>query len=173
VLPLDPTTADIVALSAAGLALIALLVATVATARMGRLRRSLAVLAAHDGESSIVDVVGGQLREVQTLREHVAGAEAELAAMRADIADALRHVAVVRYDAFQDMGGRMSFSAALLDDAGDGIVLTAINGRSETRAYAKGVKGGASEHSLSPEEQQAIDHALRGARRGVPAGRSA
>ena len=65
--------------------------------------------------------------------------------MRVDLADALRHVAVVRYDAFGDMGGRMSFSAALLDDAGDGLVLTSINGRTETRTYAKGVKGGASE----------------------------
>ena len=62
---------------------------------------------------------------------------------------------------FGDMGGRLSFSAALLDDAGDGIVLTSINGRSETRTYAKGVKGGDSDHSLSPEEQQAISYATR------------
>ena len=81
------------------------------------------------------------------------------------ITQALRHVAVVRYDAFQDMGGRMSFSAALLDDAGDGLVLTSINGRSETRTYAKGVKAGASEHPLSPEEVQVVDHAMRAAAR--------
>ncbi len=68
---------------------------------------------------------------------------------------------MVRYDAFDDMGGRLSFSAALLDDAGDGLVLTSINARSETRTYAKGVKGGASDHSLSPEEQQAITYATR------------
>jgi hypothetical protein len=59
------------------------------------------------------------------------------------------------------MGGRMSFSAALLDDAGDGLVLTSINGRSETRTYAKGVKAGASDHTMSPEEQQAIAYATR------------
>ena len=55
---------------------------------------------------------------------------------------ALRHVAVVRYDAFGDMGGRLSFSAALLDDQGDGLVLSSINGRSETRTYAKALVGG-------------------------------
>ena len=87
----------------------------------------------------------------------------DLTAARADLSDALRHVAVVRYDAFGDMGGRMSFSAALLDDAGDGLVLTSINGRSETRTYAKGVKGGSSDHSLSPEEEQAIAYAARNA----------
>jgi hypothetical protein len=82
---------------------------------------------------------------------------------RRDLADALRHVAVVRYDAFGDMGGRLSFTVALLDDASDGLVLTAIHGRSESRTYAKGVKSGASEQALSPEEQQAIDLAMRGA----------
>ena len=53
----------------------------------------------------------------------------------------------------------MSFSAAVLDDAGDGLVITAIHGRGETRSYAKGLVGGASEHTLSPEEQQAVDAA--------------
>ena len=81
--------------------------------------------------------------------------------LRLDVADALRHVAVVRYDAFRDMGGRMSFSAALLDDAGDGLVISAIHGRTETRSYAKGVKGGTSDQQLSPEERQAIAFASR------------
>jgi hypothetical protein len=67
---------------------------------------------------------------------------------------------VVRYDAFGDMGGRLSFTAALLDDSGDGLVITSINGRTESRAYAKGVKEGASDQSLSPEEIQAIQLAL-------------
>jgi hypothetical protein len=55
----------------------------------------------------------------------------------------------------------MSFSAALLDDAGDGLVITAIHGRTETRSYAKGVKGGNSDQQLSPEERQAIAFAMR------------
>jgi hypothetical protein len=60
------------------------------------------------------------------------------------------------------MGGRLSFTAALLDDAGDGLVITAIHGRSESRTYAKGIKAGKSEQSLSPEEEQAITLALHG-----------
>ena len=51
---------------------------------------------------------------------------------------ALNRVGVVRYDAFDEVGGRMSFSAALLDDAGRGVVLTAIHGRAETRSYEAG-----------------------------------
>jgi hypothetical protein len=76
---------------------------------------------------------------------------------------ALRHVSVVRYDAFGDMGGRFSFSAALLDDAGDGLVLTSIHGRSETRTYLKGLTSGTSDIELSPEETQAVRIARGGA----------
>ena len=69
---------------------------------------------------------------------------------------ALRHVGVVRYDAFGDMGGRLSFSAALFDDEGNGLVISSINGRSETRTYAKPLVDLSSDHTLSPEEEDAI-----------------
>ncbi len=109
-----------------------------------------------------MDAMARKTQEVSALRGEVEGVQGRLDTVQADLADALRHVAVVRYDAFGDMGGRLSFSAALLDDTGDGLVLTSINGRTETRTYSKGVKGGTSEASLSPEEQQAIGFALRG-----------
>ena len=76
----------------------------------------------------------------------------------------LNRVAVVRYDAFEDLGGRLSFSAAVVDDAGRGLVLTAIHGRSETRSYLKQVPvtADSGQRELSPEEQQALAQALRG-----------
>jgi hypothetical protein len=80
--------------------------------------------------------------------------------------EAVRHVGVVRFDAFEEMGGRLSFSAALLDSRGDGVVITSINGRQETRCYAKQVRGGTSIHHLSDEERQAIREALEGGRPG-------
>ena len=93
----------------------------------------------------------------------VAGLRREVAALRAEAADGLRHLAVVRYDAFGDMGGHLSWSLALLDDRGDGVVVSSIHGRSDARTYAKGVKAGESDHSLSPEELQAIGYAGRAA----------
>ena len=98
---------------------------------------------------------------LEAVRSEVQVLMADLSAARADLSDALRHVAVVRYDAFGDMGGMLSFSAALFDDNGDGLVISSINGRSETRTYAKGVRSGASDHTMSPEEQQAIAYATR------------
>ncbi len=76
------------------------------------------------------------------------------------IRGAVRKVGVVRFDAFEDTGGQLSYSIALLNDNGDGIVLTTLNGRSESRSYAKLVKGAHSTYSLSEEEKEAIRRAL-------------
>jgi hypothetical protein len=102
----------------------------------------------------------GRARDVgEDLPADAAGLRREVAALRAEAAGALRHLAVVRYDAFEEMGGRLSWSLALLDDAGDGVVLTSIRGRNEARTYAKSVSDWASDQELSPEETEAVAHA--------------
>jgi Protein of unknown function (DUF4446) len=75
---------------------------------------------------------------------------------------ALRDLAIVRYDALQEMSGQLSFSVALLNSQGDGIVLSSINGRAETRTYAKTVVAGRGAQELSPEEEEAIRMARTG-----------
>jgi hypothetical protein len=158
---LHPYTDD-VALGAAIGAFVTLLLVLVALLRIRRVRKNFAILEGPAGPQTVIDALNGQATEVKRLRTEVRSAVTDLEAARIELADAIRHVAVVRYDAFADMGGRMSFSVALLDDASDGIVVTSINGRSETRTYAKGIKAGASEQSLSPEEEQAIAMAMGG-----------
>jgi hypothetical protein len=96
---------------------------------------------------------------VDALPEDVHGLRQEVAALKAENRDALRHLSVVRYDAFGDVGGHLSWSIALLDDAGHGVVLTSIHGRSEARTYAKSVASWTCEQQLSPEEEEAIEHA--------------
>ncbi|TWH02653.1 uncharacterized protein DUF4446 [Nocardioides sp. J9] len=98
-------------------------------------------------------------RTADDLPADAAGLRREVAALRAEAAGALRHLAVVRYDAFEEMGGRLSWSLALLDDAGDGVVLTSIRGRNEARTYAKSVAAWSSDQELSPEENEAVAHA--------------
>lgn len=93
------------------------------------------------------------------LPQDVQGLRQEVAALRLEGRDALRHLAVVRYDAFGDMGGHLSWSLALLDDGGNGVVLTSIHGRSDARTYAKSITGWTCEQQLSPEEDEAVGHA--------------
>ncbi len=70
-----------------------------------------------------------------------------------------RFLGMVRYDAFEDVGGEQSFAVALFDDNGDGAVLTSIVGRTDCRVYGKSLSNGKAERSLSKEEQAAIDAA--------------
>lgn len=82
------------------------------------------------------------------------------------LATALRHVSVVRYDAFDDVSGRQSFTAAVLDDNGDGLVITSLHARGESRTYLKGVEAGRATgdgpDAFSPEEEQAVSFAHGG-----------
>jgi Protein of unknown function (DUF4446) len=75
---------------------------------------------------------------------------------------ALRDVAMIRYDALEEMSGQLSFSVALLNATGDGVVLSSINGRAETRTYAKLVLAGRGAQELSPEEAKAVHSARLG-----------
>ncbi|MFC7597785.1 DUF4446 family protein [Terrabacter sp. GCM10028922] len=157
---MDASTLTTLALAAGVVALLALALAVGAQLRLARVRRDFAALG-DDGATDIARVAATQnhridrlTAEVTRLREHVASAED-------DVRQSLRNVAVVRYDAFGDMGGRLSFSAAIVDDLGDGIVISSIHARGESRTYAKGIVGGTSSITLTPEEQQALASATK------------
>jgi hypothetical protein len=112
-------------------------------------KQAVIVLTQHDQELANIKVALRQLGDGQRRQS-----EASL--------NSLQRVGLVRYDAFDDMGGHLSFSAALLDGQGNGMVITSINGRQDTRCYAKLVEGWTSSHNLSEEEELAIQRALTG-----------
>lgn len=168
-MPLTSSTADVLAVAGTALGLVGTTVALVASSRLARVRDTLAKIRGAHGDTDLIDALARSGADTDALLARLGGVQAELAELRSDISQAVRHVAVVRYDAFGDMGGRLSFSAALLDDAANGLVLTSINGRTETRTYLKGVRGGQSDTTLSPEEDQAVTYAVRGHTPVVPA----
>lgn len=158
-LDLDPDVVALIAICGAVVAFLAFVWVVVLALKLRHMRRDYLVLQdGADGEG-FVEAVARKTAAVDQLRSDVGDLSRDVKGLRVDLTDAIRHVAVVRYDAFNDMGGRMSFSAALLDDAGDGVVISSINGRTETRTYAKGVKAGTSDAELSPEELQVIGFA--------------
>jgi hypothetical protein len=72
---------------------------------------------------------------------------------------AISHVGLVRFDAFEDAGGAQSFALALIDDDGDGVVLTSLHSRQATRLYIKGIRRGVADSPLSAEEVRAMQNA--------------
>lgn len=92
----------------------------------------------------------------------VAAAQAATTAASTTDPTALRHVAIVRYDAYADVGGRLSYSVALLDDTVSGLVLTTLSGKADVRTYVRAVSGGVGDGTLTDEEQQAVTAAAAG-----------
>ena len=129
-------------------------------------KRSLRTLPLDKQVEALVDTHAKANQRLEGAVRKLAQGERQLGELAKE---AIRHVGVVRFDAFEDMGGRLSFSAALLDGNGDGVVITSINGRQDTRCYAKRVQGGTSIHNLSDEERQAIRDALEANRQIVEA----
>lgn len=78
-----------------------------------------------------------------------------------------RHLGVVRYDAFPDVGGSQSFSMSIFDDNGDGVVVTSQVGREDVRVYAKPLVGGRSDRGLSQEETKALREAVEDQPRSI------
>lgn len=106
------------------------------------------------------DAVGVLLGRIERLEKAVRTLHGTDKRQQVQIEGGIRRVGLLRYDAFEDVGGRLSFSAALLDEHGTGMVITSINGRQETRVYAKPVTAGSSPYNLSLEEEEAIDQAM-------------
>lgn len=100
------------------------------------------------------------LRERMNMLAQVDGLRERIVVLEDKMTGAKRHVGLVKYDAFEDVGGNQSFALAVYDDKGDGALLTSLIGRTDCRVYCKPLLGGKSERSLSQEEQRAIREAV-------------
>ncbi len=151
------TGADLLAVL---LGVLALVVGVAVFMSLSALRRKIFTIQGTAGREDILEAVSKQIEEVRALRGDIRQIAAELQRLAEAFQGALQRFAVHRYDAFEDMGGQLSFSAAILNDHGDGLVISCINGRQEARTYAKPVTQASSPYNLSPEEQEAIRMAL-------------
>jgi Protein of unknown function (DUF4446) len=120
-------------------------------------------------DDALRGILEGQATSIQRLESAVRSLNSTDRRQQDLIEGTVRHVGLVRYDAFEDVGGRLSFSCAMLDDHGHGVVVTSINGRQDTRVYAKPITNGKSPHNLSIEEEEAIRQALAEPRETVTA----
>jgi hypothetical protein len=164
------STTGIVALAAAGVALVALVVAVTLAVQLRRVRAAQSALL---GEAGTQDLVAHALelqREFQllqdTTRETVDQINGRVDHAERRLDGAIAYRGLVRYDAYNEMSGHQSTSIALLDATRSGVVLSSIHHREQARVYAKPVQDGEAELELSPEEAEAVRLAMAG---GEPA----
>ncbi len=123
-------------------------------------------LTAGTNEATLPQVLEYHLERVQRAAGRVDDLDEKYLQMEKVLRGAVQHVGLVRYNPFGDTGGDQSFSLALLNAAGDGVVISSLYARDRTRVYAKPVTNRRSTYHLSDEEEQAIS--LAGAPGGEP-----
>jgi hypothetical protein len=156
----------IVALAAAGVAVLALLGVLVLSLRLRRIRSAQKVIMGPDRTDDLVDHASRLHQAFESLQASVQQTAATLD-QRMGVAEhrldgALAYRALVRYDAYGELSGHQSTTVALLDAERNGVVLSSIAHRETARLYCKQVMGGEGELELSPEEAEAVRLALSG-----------
>lgn len=149
----------------AGVALVSFVTTVFFALRLSKVRRHYALLRGDGEPRDVITIVNNAMKKLTGQEQRIDGLAASLEEHAAIGRFAIQRFGLVRYDAFEEMGGQLSFSACFLDDHGDGILISSINGRSETRTYAKPVKSLSSSHNLSDEERRAIEAASSGSGR--------
>jgi hypothetical protein len=113
-----------------------------------------------DSNSNLEQLLLEHLDKREELQKNVQDIEGRVTGLERKVQKSKRHVGLVRYDAFPDIGGHQSFAIAIYDDNGDGAVVSSIIGRADCRVYGKPILNGKAERNLTNEEQQAIYEAV-------------
>jgi hypothetical protein len=153
------TVALVVAGVAAAVAVAALVVVVLLLVRLRRLKASQQVLLG--GETGdLVDFAVSLQGRIDDLHRAVDEVAAGLGRVDRRVDGAVAKTSIVRYDAFEGLGGQQSASIALLDSGRTGVVVTAIQGRDHARIYVKELDRGRAPIALSPEETEAVERAM-------------
>jgi hypothetical protein len=129
---------------------------------LGLIRRSQRILTRGMTDNTLQEILAQHFVRVDGLEDRIANNERNIDILHNNELEAIQRVGMIRYDAFSDMGGELSFALALLNDHGDGIVISTITGRADNRTYAKHVRGGRPAIQPSAEETAAIKQAMSG-----------
>lgn len=155
-MPFDDRTLSLMVVIALALAVLAIVLA----ALVGRRRSGGDPSEPWRLDDALRGLLDGHARRIERLEAAARALNSTDRRQQGEIETGVRRVGLLRYDAFEDVGGRLSFSCALLDEDGNGVVLTSINGRQETRVYAKPIAARQSSYNLSREEEEAIRQAM-------------
>ncbi len=150
----------ILSLAALGLAFIAVVMAFYSIVKIRSTFRGHSALADAVDEGNFASVINKLIDDVEEIHRVNERHDKAIKKTWRKTEGTVQRVAVIRYDALEELAGQLSFSAALLNDMADGVVITSINGRTDTRTYAKPIQRGESSFILSDEERRAITKAM-------------
>lgn len=124
-------------------------------------RSKFAQLLNANSSQNVEELLLDHMKERQEMRNHISQLDDRVISLERKLQRSKRHLGLVRYDAFPDIGGNQSFTLAVYDDNGDGAIVSSIVGRADNKVYGKNLINGKSDHNLTDEDQQAILEAVK------------
>lgn len=158
---LRPYTLEIVL----GLALLILaqwIALSMTNSRLKTMSRTVRQLLTGPEGADLETMLQGHLSSVDAMSVRADELSSQLGELSINLKTCVQNVGMVRFDAFGDVSGGQSFSVALLDGLQNGVVITGLFGRSESRCFGKSISNGQSQQLLSEEESSALEIALQG-----------
>ena len=128
--------------------------------KLNRLQKRLSkFMTGKDAKSLEKDIVG-LYEDNKFLKINVDKNKKDIRTLYKNMEHAFQKIGLIKYDAFQQMGGKLSFSLALLDENNNGFILNSVHSTTGCYTYTKEIKSGECAISLGEEEQQALDMAI-------------
>jgi Protein of unknown function (DUF4446) len=124
--------------------------------RVKKLSTRLEKMSIGTDDASLPDMITEVVERLHNAEHRADKIESAVAILQARLPSCVQRVGMVRYDAFDNVGGQQSFSLAMLDAQNNGVVLTSVYSRMDIRVYAKSISNGTASHPLSEEEEQAL-----------------
>ncbi len=146
--------------TALGIAVVLLVLVIHILLGMRRLRRPFREMAALQEKMGTAESLEELLKGVDENREFIKGQTEDIKMLLGRLDSCHSGMGLVKYNAFEDVGGMQSYSLCVLTREKNGFILTNLVGRNSTRGYALEITGGAPSRELSDEERQAFDIAL-------------
>ena len=144
---------------ALALSVLALLWLAILQVRAGRMIRRYQQLVSGASAGNLEEVMAMHVGRINHHERRLADADRALDSLDAILQTAIQRVGLVRFNPFEEVGGDQSFAIAMLDQHGNGFVLSSLHNRNETRVYAKPIEGGQPRYTLSDEEAEALSQA--------------
>lgn len=109
---------------------------------------------------SLESEIFGLFEDNKFIKASVEKNKKDIRVLYKNMESAFQKIGIVKYDAFNQMGGKLSFSLALLDENNNGFILNSVHSAEGCYSYTKQIKNGECDISLGEEEKQALDMAM-------------
>lgn len=150
-----------VVLGMAAIIIILLVITIMNSVKNKKLNQRIDVLMSGKDAESLEDTITKRFEEIDILKKTVNKHKSQISEINEELLKVYKKVGIIKYDAFNEMGGKLSFALAMLDKSNNGYIINAMHSREGCYTYIKEIVKGESYITLGEEEKKALDEAIR------------